>query len=88
MVLLHRYEHVVIPALDTLAAASFAIYFIHPYVLWGVQLVLNRKHPLLESIHGPVQWLVMTVAVVLVSMAIAMVVRRLCGSYSRMVIGW
>lgn len=88
MVLLHRYEHISIPTLDKLAAASFAIYFIHPYVLWGVQLVLNRKHPLLESIHGPVLWLVMTMAVVLVSMAIAMVVRRLGGPYSRMIIGW
>jgi hypothetical protein len=88
MVLLHRFENSSIPLLDTLASTSFAIYFIHPFLLWGIQLVLNRRYPFLIQIQGPVLWLVMTPAVILVSMGIAKGIRCIFKSYSRSIIGW
>lgn len=88
MVLLHRFENSSIPLLDTLASASFAIYFIHPFVLWGVQLVLSRRYFFLEQIKGPVLWVIMTPAVILVSMVVAKGIRRIFKSHSRSIIGW
>lgn len=87
-VLLNRLENKTIPFLGTLASASFAIYFIHPYLLWGVQLILDRRYPLLLQLQGPALWLVMTPVVLLVSLGIALGVRRVFKSYSRVVIGW
>jgi surface polysaccharide O-acyltransferase-like enzyme len=87
-VLLNRLENKTIPFLGTLASASFAIYFIHPYLLWGVQLLLDRRYPLLLQLQGPALWLVMTPVVLLVSLGIALGVRSVFKSYSRLVIGW
>lgn len=88
MVFLNRFEKTIIPFLDKLASASFAIYFIHPYVLWGVQLLLNKRYPLLIQTQGPLLWLLMTPAVILTSLGIATVVRYLFKSRSRSIIGW
>lgn len=88
MVLFHRMENKTIPFLDTVASASFAIYFIHPYLLWGVQLILNRKYPLLTQLQGPILWLMMTPVILLVSLGIARGVRAVFKSYSRIIIGW
>ncbi|MGW8161665.1 MAG: acyltransferase family protein [Desulfobulbales bacterium] len=88
VVLLNRFEKTPIPLLDNLASASFAIYFIHPYVLWIVQMMLNRRYPLVEQIKGPVLWLIMTPAVVLISMIMAKGVRNIFKSHSRSIIGW
>jgi len=46
---LQRFEHRTLPILERLAAGSFAIYFIHPCVLKGVQLIIDRQYPVVRS---------------------------------------
>lgn len=88
MVWLNRFENILIPLLNTLASASFAIYFIHPYILWAVQLVLNKRYPALVLLQGPGLWVVMTVVVITISLVIAKGIRLIFPSYSRLIIGW
>lgn len=88
MALLNRMERYSMSILDTLASASFAIFFIHPYLLWGVQVIMNQNIPFLMEINGPVLWLSMTLLVILVSIGLARCIRYVFKSYSRMIIGW
>ncbi len=88
MILLHRYEERESWVLDRLASTSFAIYFLHPWVLWGAQLVFNQRLAVIESMRGPVLWLVMTPLVVVLSMALAEGIRYLFRDHSRSVIGY
>lgn len=89
MVVLNRFEKVSVSALETLAAASFAIYFIHPHLLMWMQiLLLNKGYQVVRMMSGPFLWLVMTSGIILLSIGIALVIRRVFRSHSRSLIGW
>ena len=84
MVVLHRYEHRKIPLLSALASASFAIYFLHGWVIWGLSLL----RPWLPAAGG-LQFLPLTAAVVLLcSYALALLIKKLFPKHSSLFIGW
>lgn len=86
MSILDNYEHSDITSLNKIAETSFAIYFIHP---WIVQIGDN----LIDNFHwnydGNLLTLILTTSIVLIiSMAIAVTVKRVFHKNSRYLIGW
>jgi len=85
MVFLERYEHSRVPLLGQLATASFAIYFLHPWMLYLVGLAWPRIQ---TGIAAGLRWPLLTLLVTLASLLLASVIRRLAGTRSRSLIGW
>lgn len=88
MVFLKRFENRSFPVLEKLAAASFSIYFIHPF---GVDVLTDQLtciNPYLSFMPGVLLLGVHTAILVLASYLMAIAVRRLFPSKSRMIIGW
>lgn len=84
--LLHRYEHKTIPGLKLLASSSFAIYFLHTWILH-----ITDQYPLFymfPNIPQIVIWLCITVGVTALCMLIALVIKTLFKHTSRYIIGW
>ena len=84
--ILHHYETKSIPALKLLASTSFAIYFIHPWVLTALD-----KTPLLSSIEFLPSMLVsltLVFSVFFISLLIAYSIKLLLKEKSRYLIGW
>lgn len=75
-----------IPLLRLLADASFAIYFIHPWVL--IALVGYKWLPNVEHMSGLVQFIITFPLTILISMTLAYVIKRCAGQYSRSLTGW
>ncbi len=75
-----------IPLLRLLADASFAIYFIHPWVL--IALVGYKWLPNVEHMSGLVQFAITFPLTVLISMTLAYAIKRCVGQYSRSLTGW
>ena len=88
MVLLHRFEDRPNPTLGLLASASFPIFFLHPWVIWGAEAALNSLGSPVATGQGPLLWLVMTPAVVLISLGMALVVRHVFTQQIGRLIGW
>ncbi len=83
---LNRFETARLPVLKLLASASFAIFFIHPWVI----LALNPKGlaGFYLFLPGIAVWLVNFALATAISLALAVILKRLLGSRSRYVIGW
>jgi len=84
--ILHNYETKSIPALKFLASTSFAVYFIHPWVL-----IVIYKSPLISLIDflpGMFIWLILVPTVFLISLFIAYLIKLLLKEKSRYLIGW
>ncbi|SFJ89795.1 acyltransferase family protein [Methylophaga sulfidovorans] len=75
-----------IPLLRLLADASFAIYFIHPWVL--IALVEYKWLPNVENMSGLHQFIITFPLTILISMTLAYVIKRCAGQYSRSLTGW
>jgi peptidoglycan/LPS O-acetylase OafA/YrhL len=88
MIFLHRYEKSKFAILDSMAATSFAIYFLHFYVLCIVEWLFRLKLFHWEWIVGPVLWLCITLVVTLSCIALARISRHFFRSYSRLLIGY
>ena len=87
MVFLHRFENVRLPLLNKIAEASFAIYFLHSYMikLSGTAIGAAR----LNFSGGIFTWLIFTPYIVLVTYALAWLLKRwIKKGYSRYFIGW
>jgi fucose 4-O-acetylase-like acetyltransferase len=80
------YEDRNIPGLKLLAAASFSIYFLHP---WLLKFVTNEKfYSLVDFIPG-IGVFILTVPLIIVSsMVIAYTARRVLKNHSRYILGW
>lgn len=84
MVFLHKYEHVDSHLLKTLAASSFAIYFLHGWVIYLISKVQSYYKPF----YGPHMLLILLPFVIWASYAVARKVKRTFPDKSRMLIGW
>ncbi|MFA5984666.1 MAG: acyltransferase [Methylococcaceae bacterium] len=75
-----------IPFLKLLGSASFAIYFLHPWVMYGMESLAFLEHiRFLPSFAGFITgWLI----VVAVSLALAFVLKLIFHEKSRYLIGW
>jgi surface polysaccharide O-acyltransferase-like enzyme len=83
---LHKAENKSIPALKILASTSFAVYFIHPWVLKALD-----KTPLVSSIEflpGMLIWLILIPIVFFISLLITYSIKFLLKEKSRYLIGW
>ena len=83
MVYLARYEGRPLRALDLLARVSFPVFFIHPLVI-----SLFLRFELRPPVPGPFGWILFTTIVLLVSIALALLVKRCVPRYSRYLIGY
>jgi len=88
VVFLQRFEERSLPLLDTLASASFAIYFLHPLVVEQIVAGLTPQRSLYAAVPGPVLWLTLTFTVLGITLGLAVLIRYLLGSRSKYVIGW
>ena len=86
MSILNRYEQSDISVLKQTAATSFAIYFIHPLLIYPAYSILERLN---FNFQGNFFTLIFTsTLVLLVSMAIAFIVKAIFKKNSRYLIGW
>jgi surface polysaccharide O-acyltransferase-like enzyme len=85
MVFLQRFEHARLSMLQLMASGSFAIYFLHPWVLYFIEPVL-AAHPV--NLPGGMKWLLLTLLVTVTSLLLASIIKQLAGSRSRYLIGW
>jgi surface polysaccharide O-acyltransferase-like enzyme len=85
MVFLQRFEHSRSPVLQLLASASFAIYFLHPWVLHFLEPALAESS---SALPGGLKWLLLTLFVTATSLLLASLIKRAAGSRSRNLIGW
>jgi len=84
LVFLDRFESRSSLVVGTLARSSFAIFFLHPYILWIAELngVRYTGHPIWPF------YPFITAAVLGSSLVLAVLIRRLAGRASRYLIGW
>jgi surface polysaccharide O-acyltransferase-like enzyme len=87
MVFLHKFEDKNFAVLKPLASASFAIYFLHPFVISAVYLVISNLKESQQETAG-ILWLMIFPVVVILCIVIAKIIKAIFRSYSRQVIGW
>ncbi len=86
MVFLARFEDKKNRFLAFIADSSFAIYLLHPFVIHGLERFFPElRHPSLPDI--PMLFLA-TALITLLSLGIAIIIRKIAGQYSRNIIGW
>jgi surface polysaccharide O-acyltransferase-like enzyme len=84
--LLHRYENKTIPALKLLASSSFAIYFLHTWVLHIVHQY--RPFTLFPNVPDILIWFGVIIVTVAISLLIAYSIKAVLKHNSRYLIGW
>jgi hypothetical protein len=84
MVFLHKYEHIDSPLLKTLAASSFAIYFLHGWIIYLISTVQSFYKPF----YGLHLLPVLSPLVIWASYTLAKKIRKAFPEKSRMIIGW
>ena len=88
MIWLHRFEQVKTGAINVLAATSFAIYFMHSYLLSIFRLV----EPMMGGIdmaQNPWLWYpFVTSGVIMLCLTLALLIKKLLPNYSRYVVGY
>jgi hypothetical protein len=84
MVFLNKYEHVNSLLLKKLAASSFAIYFLHGWVIYLISLLQSYYKPY----YGLYLLPILSPLVIWASYALATQVKKIFPNKSRMIIGW
>jgi len=85
LVFLHRFEKVRSPVLEKISKVSFAIFFIHPWLLKGINEIERKLNFTAES------WLLYiaaTTSIIIVCVIAADYIKRRLGSRSRYIIGY
>lgn len=84
LVFLERYENRTSLVVGTLARSSFAIFFIHPYIIWIAELngIRYSGHPIWPF------YPFIVAAVLGLSLLLAVLIRRVSGRWSHFLIGW
>lgn len=90
MAILQRYENKEIALLKNLAAASFAIYFLHEFVKLVVKGVFVRLNiwDQLNRVPEPVAWIFLVGLVTFLSLFCAWLVKKVLKSQSKYIVGW
>ncbi|MGD1895399.1 MAG: acyltransferase [Phormidesmis sp.] len=86
MVWLHRFEAVNARLLNLIAATSFAIYFLHMWMLKGLSRVVVRLD--VSAISPWFLYLVLVAVTVLLSVGIALTLKKILHKNSRYIIGY
>ncbi len=85
MVFLHRFESANLPALDKIASASFAIYFLHPVIIELFKIPLEALN---NPLQGALAWIIWTPMVTVGCYCTAATVKWAVPNLSRRLIGW
>lgn len=84
----HKYESTSISVLNLIASTSFALFFIHPFVLtllYKVKSAFHFNNPGLPEIF----WFAITILIVIsISLLLAEYSKMIFRGKSRMIIGW
>ncbi|GAA5215812.1 acyltransferase [Corallincola platygyrae] len=89
MALLNKLGEKEIPLFPQLADTSFAIYFIHPWITTPWWMIFDEPDLLgIQQYGGWVTAVLLTLVITLISMLIAMGIKKLMGKRSRYLIGW
>jgi len=83
---LQKFENKNIPFLKYIASASFAIYFIHPWILYFFDYLSVFER--FNFLPGALSFVVTVPLVIAISLAIAAIFKLVLASKSRFVIGW
>lgn len=83
---LYKYENCELHWLKYLANSSFAIYFIHPWVIWFLGKSLVIYH--LKFLPGFIVFLITASLGLSLSLLIAIALKKIFRGYSKMIIGW
>ncbi|WOG27221.1 acyltransferase [Endozoicomonas sp. 8E] len=86
MIWLHRFENIEIKPLQLLAATSFAVYFIHAYLLGVIWVLVPSKHLIQQE-----SWLAFfgfVFLIIFISVAIASLVKKILPRHSRFITGY
>jgi hypothetical protein len=84
MLFLHRFETVNNKYIYTLAATSFTVYFLHPFILWLIKRTIGN-HLAFNS------WMAYTLyvaAIVILCVVIAKTAKKIMPRYSRFLLGY
>ena len=85
MALLERYKDVDSQALNLLATSSFAVFFLHPFViLFFDKTQLFSYFP----IQGGFLYPMVVITVTFISIILALLIKKTCGKFSRNITGW
>ena len=84
--LLQKYKDRKIPALELLASSSFAIFFIHPWVI--ILLSKSGMITFLNFLPGFFVFISTAIMTVIISLVIALTIKLGLKRYSRFAIGW
>lgn len=89
LALLNKIEHISIGFLQKLAEASFAIYFIHPWITTPWWMIYDSPDLFNLNQQGNIlTTLLVTALVMFISYLIAITIRKLLNKRSRYLIGW
>lgn len=86
MSILQNFSQKEFPLLKYLASISFAIYFLHPWVLWALGPV--SRIAFISSLPVMVTYIARVVLTVLICLFIARITKLILGAKSRHLIGW
>lgn len=90
MVFLHRFEHKDIRVLRQLAVSSFSIYFLHGWFIYIIGMIKKYWVPqeVLTSFQGLLFLPLFSALVVWLSYGLALQVKKVWPTKSRMIVGW
>lgn len=90
MILLARFETFHSKMIHTLASTSFAIFFLHPFVIWWIVKGLHQYFNIDQYVvfNSWIIYIFMVAAVILLCVIIAKMVRKMIPHYSRFIIGY
>jgi len=86
MVFLYRFEHVKNKFINLLANTSFAIFFLHGYVLRALSLLKSHFEVTIEYPWAGI--LILTIAIVLFGMLVAIIIKKISPKYSKYLTGY
>lgn len=86
MVFFHRFEDRKIKILDRTAKASFAIYFLHGFVIRGTGTTIKKLG--IEFTGNVLTWVLFTIFIAVVTYWLAVLLKKIFGNKSRYFIGW
>jgi surface polysaccharide O-acyltransferase-like enzyme len=87
MVFLHRFEGIYIKILDDIAKASFAIFFLHCFIIRFIEVVIESTK--IDFDGNAIVWVIITTLIIYLSYLLALLIKKvLPTNKSRFFIGW
>jgi surface polysaccharide O-acyltransferase-like enzyme len=86
MVFLNKYENYHNKFIHKIASASFAIFFIHPYIIYVFLAIKSRLH--IPNIYQWIEYTFLVILVIILSLIVSSFIKFIFKKYSRFIIGY